>query len=538
MQKPSAVPTKPSAQPTATRSAKPVIELPAVAIASTSVSAVAAKQQPATLAVARKPATPAPAPKPAPSRGITFREMPVGLTGVSMGSPARGRLVGGVQLPENPTVYTIRNPAHSFGSSHAVEQLQRALIAFRAQSGFDREILVCDMSQERGGRFRPHASHRSGRDVDIRLPLKAGVKEGTVPDSISVVDWPAAWQLVKALLASTEVKYIFLSRSRQRPLYEAALKAGETAESLRDLMQYPQHARGATLRHSNGHVKHIHVRWNCSAERGRLRDESAEGLARGSLCSPVACAALTERTSPLRTVVCVDRKRGRPPILDGCGSSNARRCLMADSNSTELGSIPISKRELSDALNGILASSLRQVCVGLALFYALLTAWYLVQLEGPAQTSMSLSTALLSFGLLVGAVWFERNQLPALMAHPAAAVIASAVILNCLFLLVSVPEGAPDHQLDDRPARVRLPAVVDAVVHRARAAVARGLDVGRGRARRAIPTGTTSASRCSRPRCSAASCCSCACAPTATSRPCACAIRCSSRTCARPTRPR
>jgi signal transduction histidine kinase len=114
---------------------------------------------------------------------------------------------------------------------------------------------------------------------------------------------------------------------------------------------------------------------------------------------------------------------------------------MADSNSTELGSIPISKRALSDALNGILASSLRQVCVGLALFYALLTAWYLVQLKGPAQTSMSLSTALLSFGLLVGAVWFERNQLPAFMAHPAAAVIASAVILNCLFLLVSVPEG-------------------------------------------------------------------------------------------------
>src|SRR5262245_47334729 len=106
----------------------------------------------------------------------------------------------------------------------------------------------------------------------------------------------------------------------------------------------------------------------------------------------------------------------------------------------ELSSIPIGQRELSDALNGILAGSLRQAGVGLALFYALLPAWYLVQLTGPAQTSMSLSTALLSVGLLAGAFWFERNQLPAYLAHPAAALIAAAVILNCLFLLVSVPE--------------------------------------------------------------------------------------------------
>ena len=39
---------------------------------------------------------------------------------------------------------------------------------------------------------------------------------------------------------------------------------------------------------------------------------------------------------------------------------------MADqaSNTTEIGSIPISERALKDALNGILASSLRQVCAG------------------------------------------------------------------------------------------------------------------------------------------------------------------------------
>ncbi len=104
-------------------------------------------------------------------------------------------------------------------------------------------------------------------------------------------------------------------------------------------------------------------------------------------------------------------------------------------------STEISRKALDEALNAILAASLRPVCVGLALFYALLTAWYLVQYEGAAQTNMSLATGLLSFGLVVAAVWFERNQLPSWLAHPAAALIAAAVILNCLFSLVTLPQA-------------------------------------------------------------------------------------------------
>ncbi|MDD9937524.1 MAG: ATP-binding protein [Myxococcales bacterium] len=100
----------------------------------------------------------------------------------------------------------------------------------------------------------------------------------------------------------------------------------------------------------------------------------------------------------------------------------------------------VSKSQLADALNGVLAGSLRPVCVGLALFYALLTAWYLYRLEGDTRETMALSTGLLSVGLLAGAVWFERNRVPGWLAHPASSVIGVAVIVNCLFLLVSVPE--------------------------------------------------------------------------------------------------
>ena len=105
-----------------------------------------------------------------------------------------------------------------------------------------------------------------------------------------------------------------------------------------------------------------------------------------------------------------------------------------------VGSI-VSKLAVDEALEALLASSLRQVCVGLALFYALLSVWYFAQLEAPAQLPMSGSTALLSIGLVVSAVWFERNRLPSWLAHPVAALIGAAVILNCLFTLVSVPEA-------------------------------------------------------------------------------------------------
>jgi signal transduction histidine kinase/ActR/RegA family two-component response regulator len=113
------------------------------------------------------------------------------------------------------------------------------------------------------------------------------------------------------------------------------------------------------------------------------------------------------------------------------------------SHSTELpvDSSTIGRAEVDHALDAILASSLRSVCLGLALFYALLTGWYLVQYDGPAQINMSLSTALLSLALLASAVWFARNQLPAWLAHPVAALIALALISNCLFLLVTVPQA-------------------------------------------------------------------------------------------------
>lgn len=191
--------------------------------------------------------------------------VPVPRGAQSVGHPNAGRLVNGVTIPQNPALYTVRNPDHAFGSTHAIEVMQRGLAAFRLRTKYQGEVLLWDMSVRRGGHFGPHRSHRSGRDVDIALPLKAGLPLWT-PRTNEAIDWDATWQMIRAFIESGEVKYIFLSRPRQAALYEAAKAAGATDEQLELVMQYPRRTKHGIVRHSPGHTCHLHVRFGCGAE--------------------------------------------------------------------------------------------------------------------------------------------------------------------------------------------------------------------------------------------------------------------------------
>ncbi len=213
---------------------------------------------------------PAPTPAPDPDKVLPIVEVP--RTALSVGSPGHGHLLHGIQLPQNTSLYKIRNPDNTWGSSHAIEVLQRAIARFRGEGVFNRELVIEDMSRHYGGRFNPHHSHRSGRDVDIELPLRPGVEAGIVPRDPSLVDWTATWYLIKDLIATGQVRYIFLSRSRQMNLYHAARRAGATAEELTQYIQYPGHERTTYVRHAPGHIKHMHVRFTCAPYETQCRD--------------------------------------------------------------------------------------------------------------------------------------------------------------------------------------------------------------------------------------------------------------------------
>jgi murein endopeptidase len=118
------------------------------------------------------------------------------------------------------------------------------------------------MSGPKGGPLGEHKSHQTGRDLDIRLPRKAGV-----PKYLELyarrVDWKATWDLVKAI-AQTDIVVVFLDYDRQKHVYKAAKDAGATKDELR-LLQYPRgrHSGVGLVRHYPGHDRHLHARWGC-----------------------------------------------------------------------------------------------------------------------------------------------------------------------------------------------------------------------------------------------------------------------------------
>lgn len=193
--------------------------------------------------------------------------------GKSVGRPHRGRLENGVLLPESE-LYTRKVPSSGlYGSSHTIEQLARAFATFRHDSGYEGQVIIGSMSRKWGGRFSPHVSHQSGRDIDIRLPVWPSVPASVVSPHPDEIDWYATWALVKAFIATGEVSAIFLDVSRHRYLYEAARASGETPESMEPVLGWPNWTGDTApiIHHAEGHDVHIHVRIKCGPAEPRCK---------------------------------------------------------------------------------------------------------------------------------------------------------------------------------------------------------------------------------------------------------------------------
>ena len=171
----------------------------------------------------------------------------------SIGKPHRGRIENAAQLPESE-LYTIRFNRLAWGSTLTVESIQSALAAFRRDSGFSGDLFIGAMSRKTGRRLRPHRSHQSGRDLDIRMPAMSHT-EGYKLDRTEI-DWHATWVLVDSFIRTGNVKVIFLERKLFARLRSAGLRMGATDERMDEVM--------SKVRHSKGHTSHIHVRFVCA----------------------------------------------------------------------------------------------------------------------------------------------------------------------------------------------------------------------------------------------------------------------------------
>jgi hypothetical protein len=159
------------------------------------------------------------------------------------------------QMPAGP-LWTIRNPARSWGTPQTIAALTAALLRYSERApelGLGTTpVRVLDISKAGGGQFGAHKSHQQGRDVDLSFPG-------------SVLEPVATPVLLRALLEDDAVQAIFLAWSVQEKIWNALEVNPELDPGglVRAELQYPlAPGTGSTrVRHWPGHAKHLHVRY-------------------------------------------------------------------------------------------------------------------------------------------------------------------------------------------------------------------------------------------------------------------------------------
>lgn len=209
--------------------------------------------------------------------GATLRYIQPGKrpTARSVGRPTGGRLEHGTHLGEG-TGYRLRFPRNAYTTPSVARTLKRCTARMKKRFAGTADILIGDISRPTGGRFPPHVSHQSGRDVDIGYYIDGNVQNKTMYRlKAHEVDYEKTWELMLCLLAEDEVVRVFMDASMQRKMvdYLQRTKRLDDARIDRLFETFGEIDDKALIRHAPKHDTHIHVRFACEdAERDCAED--------------------------------------------------------------------------------------------------------------------------------------------------------------------------------------------------------------------------------------------------------------------------
>jgi len=180
---------------------------------------------------------------------------------IAEGRVPMGHVKGLYQLESGPG-FKVRNGARAWGSFLAITTIADVMASYARRYAKAMPMLIYDLSRKGGGYFKPHKSHRAGRDVDIPYVLKKRFKAWSRAHA-STIEPARSWFLVRSFLQTKKVKYIFMEYPLQRVLYKYAMKTKVSKTWLKKVFQYPRgrHAGKAIIRHEPGHDTHFHVRF-------------------------------------------------------------------------------------------------------------------------------------------------------------------------------------------------------------------------------------------------------------------------------------
>jgi penicillin-insensitive murein endopeptidase len=208
-----------------------------------------------------------------------------------VGLPNHGVLTSSTQLPQAGPGFERyrRTSTHYWGVSRLVEAIEKASAFVEQIAPGGAPLCVGDLSSQYGGKIPNHASHRTGRDVDLLYYVTTvygrsvkspgfvnigsdGLAEGVANRQFLRLDVDRQWLLVRALLTDSEIDllWMFASRDVEALVLQHARSVGEPADIIWRAEQVLHQPRD-----SAPHDDHMHVRIACTA------DEMSEGCEGG-----------------------------------------------------------------------------------------------------------------------------------------------------------------------------------------------------------------------------------------------------------------
>ncbi|MEE2779292.1 MAG: penicillin-insensitive murein endopeptidase [Myxococcota bacterium] len=198
---------------------------------------------------------------------------------VSKGTPQDGELLDGFQVPLTGEHHAFAPNVRARGNQYTT--LEAAALLARAARTVDEAspgapLILGDCSARGGGALERHASHQSGRDLDLLFYVKDSRGRsipspgfhhfdgrGKCADETCTLRFDVArnWWLVRTLLASQRpaVQYIFISRPLADMMLHYARRFGEHPSILRRAASVLHQPRDAPP-----HSDHLHVRIYCN----------------------------------------------------------------------------------------------------------------------------------------------------------------------------------------------------------------------------------------------------------------------------------
>ncbi len=163
------------------------------------------------------------------------------------------------QLKDGPG-YRVRDARLAWGTKVTTSRVQEVMFSYSLRFPEAAPVDIGHLSKRYGGVLKPHKSHRTGRDVDIKIITKRD-SDYSVEATPRTIDVERNWYLIKNFIDTGDVVHIFLDLRLQRRIYKYALKEGVPKEELKRIFQYPARSAKAIVRHEPGHKNHFHIRF-------------------------------------------------------------------------------------------------------------------------------------------------------------------------------------------------------------------------------------------------------------------------------------